>query len=350
MRILLVHPGPDFSVSDVYYGWGEALRELGCEVALYNTNDRLMFYSKALIDTEKTDETGHRIVRQAMGQVDAIRASMQGLSHACYAFWPDVILFVSGFFITGGQFELMGSRKHKLVMLHTESPYQENEQLQRAAHMDLNLLNDPLNIKAYEELGPAMYVPHAYRPALHKPRTGPLDTGLASDLTFIGTAFQSRIRFFSEMDFKGIDFLLGGSNWDEDLDSDSPLRQYLGHTEGCVDNEQAVSLYQNAKAGINLYRRESEDEHSGEGWAIGPREVEMAACGLFYLRDSRPEGDELFPMLPTFDSPQDATEKLRWWLAHDSARERAAHDARLAIADRTFNANAKRLLDKLWDI
>lgn len=123
MRILIVHPGPDFSVGDVYRGWAEALRELGCEVALYNTGDRLLFYSKALIDTEKTDETGHPIVRQAMTQAEAVKAAMQGLSHACYTFWPAVVLFVSGFFVEAGTFALMRQRRHKIVLLHTESPY-----------------------------------------------------------------------------------------------------------------------------------------------------------------------------------------------------------------------------------
>lgn len=344
MRILLVHPGPDFSVADVYHGWADALRELGNDVQLYNTNDRLMFYSKALVDTGKQDETGHRIVRQAMGQPDAIRASMQGLSHACYVFWPDVIIFVSGFFVTGGEFELMRARNHKLVMLHTESPYQDDEQLAKAPFMDLNLLNDPTNIAAYEQRSPSMYMPHAYRPTLHRPRPGEINPELASDLSFIGTAFKSRIDFFGKMDFEGVDFLLGGANWDEDLDAGSPLRRYLGHTEGCVDNDQTTAIYQHSKAGINLYRRESEDQHAGEGWAIGPREVEMAACGLFFLRDSRGEGDEVFPSLPTFDSPGDATEKLRWWLANDRQRAAAARGARTAIADRTFEANARSLL------
>ena len=42
----------------------------------------------------------------------------------------------------------------KVVLLHTESPYQDDEQLERAAHADVNLLNDPVNIDAYRELGP----------------------------------------------------------------------------------------------------------------------------------------------------------------------------------------------------
>ena len=38
MRVLLCHPGPDFSVHDlgVYAGWLEALRDLGVQVASYN--------------------------------------------------------------------------------------------------------------------------------------------------------------------------------------------------------------------------------------------------------------------------------------------------------------------------
>lgn len=300
-----------------------------------------------MIDTGEIDRDGYPIVKQAMPLGDAIKASMQGLTHAAYTFWPDAILFVSGFFLEPGIFEIIRARNHKLVMLHTESPYQDEEQLARGAHMHLNLLNDPVNISAYQELAPALYMPHAYRPELHYPRSGPVNPRLAADLTFIGTAFQSRIAFFEAMDYGGADFLLGGANWDEDLSKGSRLRPYLGHHEGCVDNDQAAELYRNAKCGINVYRRESEDDHAGEGWAMGPREVEMAMCGLPFLRDPRPEGDEIFSMLPTFASPQEASEQLAYWLAHDSEREKAASLAMEAVRDRTFANNAKRLLRAL---
>lgn len=350
MRILIVHPGlgPDFSVADVYRGWADGLRELGCDVAMYNTNDRLYFYSRALIDTEEKDETGHPIVRQAMSQPEAIRATMQGLSHAAYSFWPDAVLFVSAFFVEAGTFALMRARRHKLVLLHTESPYQDNEQLTRAPFADINLLNDPVNLSAYAEFGPAYYVPHAYRPELHHPRDGALNPGLAADLTFIGTAFESRVRFFealvSQESFSGTDFLLGGSYWKEETADSSPLRKYLSQECACVDNTETAELYRHARCGINLYRREAEEDHQGEGWAMGPREVEMAASGLFFLRDPRPETDQVLPMLPSFASPEDAAEQLRWWLAHEDERQGAARAARLAVADRTFTNNARNLL------
>lgn len=245
----------------------------------------------------------------------------------------------------------MRMRRFPIVIVHTESPYQDDEQLMRAPFADINILNDPLNIKRYEELGPpAVYLPHCYRPHVHYPRRGPADPALASDLAFIGTAFASRIKFFESMNLDGIDVLLGGQCWG-DTAPDSKLRGWLGHEiDQCVDNDIAAEHYRNAKCGINFYRRESEEAHLGEGWAMGPREVEMAACGLPFARDPRGESDEIFRMLPSFTGPADAGEKIRWMLSHDREREKMGGAAREAIADRTFDNNARRLLKMLDDL
>jgi spore maturation protein CgeB len=188
-------------------------------------------------------------------------------------------------------------------------------------------------------------MPHAYRPDVHYPRSGPRDPELASDLVFIGSAFASRKAFFEAMDLDGIDVLIGGADWGA-LEPGSPLIGFVGTIQGapdCVDNPQAAGLYRHAKAGINFYRREAEEDAIA-GVAMGPREVEMAACGLFFLRDPRPESDETFPMLPSFTSPGDASEKLRYWLARDREREEAAAKARAAIEGRTFSNSARRFL------
>ena len=182
---------------------------------------------------------------------------------------------------------------------------------------------------------------------MHYPRTGPPDPDLVSDLAFVGTAFKSRIEFFEAMDLDGIDFLLGGADWGS-IDPASPLVPYVGSglTEAdCVDNEQTAGLYRNAKCGINFYRRESEDTWDGQAVACGPREIELAACGLPFLRDPRPESDQLFgEILPSFEGPGDASEKLRWMLSHPDERETMADRARAAVQNRTFAANARRLL------
>ena len=257
------------------------------------------------------------------------------------------MIFVSGFFTNAGLLEVIRKRNHKVVILTTESPYQEEAQLERAQFSHLNLLNDPANIHMYDELGiPAIYMPHCYRPLVHFPRVGPRPIGSA-DLTFIGTAFQSRIEFFERMNLTGIDTLIAGNDWG-DLPETSPLVPFVGTGLGdadCVHNTDTAELYRSSLMGLNFYRREAEEEHVNDiAIAMGPREVEMAACGLPFLRDPREEGDRVLHMLPTFSSPEDASEQLRWWLAHDDARDKIAKTAREAIADRTFVNNARRML------
>jgi spore maturation protein CgeB len=115
----------------------------------------------------------------------------------------------------------------------------------------------------------------------------------------------------------------------------------------CCDNKTAADLYRSSQCGLQLYRREANAPELSAGWAVGPREIEQAACGLFFLRESRPEGDELFPMLPTVSDPAEVGDMARWWVDHDDERRAAAIQARAAIDDRTFTRNARQLLQLL---
>jgi spore maturation protein CgeB len=111
-----------------------------------------------------------------------------------------------------------------------------------------------------------------------------------------------------------------------------------------MDNTVTADLYRSAKVSANIYRKEHSDDATADGWAMGPREVELAACGTFFMRESRPEGDALFPHHPIFGSPAEFGDLLRWWLARPELRESAASAAQAAIADRTFSNSAARLL------
>jgi hypothetical protein len=321
-------------VQDVYTGWVEALRSLGQHVVEYNLGDRLAFYDNALLPTR---EDG--VFRKAVAAEDATRLAVAGLSAQLYNYRPDVLLVVSGFFIPAAMLDHVRSSGTRVVLLHTESPYEEARQIALSGHADISLINDPTNLAQYP--GVAVYVPHAYRPAVHCP--GEAKPELLCDFSFVGTGYPTRVRFFEAMDLDGLDVTLAG-NW-QGLDETSPLRARIdGDTRECMDNIDTVDLYRATTVGINLYRRDGLDPHCAPGVAMGPRETEMAACGLFFLRDPRAEGDELLHMLPTFASPDEASEQLRWWLGHDRQREQAAAAAREAVSGRTFDANATALL------
>ncbi len=333
MRFLVAAPGPSFSVQDVYIGWCEGLRALGHTVVPFNLDARLSFFASAEFDYEGE--------RRKLPDESAMQFAADSLCATLWKVRPDVLLVVSGFYVPPAIYDMArGAYGTRVVIVHTESPYEDDRQLRLASHVDINLLNDPTNIDAFSAVSRAEYMPHAYRPSLHHP--GEPKPDLVCDLGFVGTAYPSRVAFFEAMNLSGLDVVLGG-NW-AGLSVDSKLRPAVGHDlDSCLDNAEAADLYRSARCGINLYRRETTDGGRADGWAIGPREVEMAACGLFYLRESRGEGDDLLPTLPTFATPEDASEQLRWWLAHDRLREDAAEAARLAVADRTFENNARAL-------
>jgi spore maturation protein CgeB len=330
-------------VADVFNGWSEALTGLGEQVEEYPLDAALRFFNNALAETGKVLPCGCREVRKYLDREQAARLALDPILAAANRFWPDVILCTSNFFMQPWLLEILRARRHKIVMLMTESPYQDDFQLKAAAYADLTLLNDPVNIDAYRQAGPAEYMPQAYRETIHYP--APPGAVPEYDFAFVGTGFPSRIAFFDQMDLAGLNVRLGGL-W-MDLPEDSPLRDWTSVTDesgDCVDNHEVAAIYRRSRTGINVYRTESEDGHAGEGWACGPREIEQAACGLWFARDPRPESDELFPMLPAFSSPAEASDLIRWALAHPDQRAEAADKARAAVADRTFTEHARKLL------
>jgi spore maturation protein CgeB len=230
------------------------------------------------------------------------------------------------------------------VLWCTEAPYEDDKQLRVAPHFDTVILNDPLTIDTYRKVNPrTWYLGHSYDPKRHKPGRGRKE--FVSDFGWVGTGFPSRVHFLERVDFDGIDVCLGG-NWQ--FIEDSPVNRWVRNPHGrkWMLNAEGTAVYRSTKMGANFYRTENTSGIQS-GVAMGPREVEMAAVGLPFLRDPRPEGDAIFPMLPTFTDPGDFGEKLRWWLAHDDKRDEVARQARVAIQDHTFKNTCARLLSLL---
>jgi spore maturation protein CgeB len=337
-----VSPGPAFSVTDVERGWTKALAKFG-DVETYNLDKRLDVLSQAQ----------HPDGGPMFTPAEAVRLAIEPLGNMIWRYWPDVIIIVSGFFIPEDLWDALKGRPHKTVLLCTESPYEDDVQFERVmlGDPDIVLLNDPTNLAAFREYHDNVwYAPHAYDPEIHMPGTWTPE--YACDFGFVGTGFPSRVDFFARVDWRGIDANLAG-NWQPV--GGTCLEPFVRHPlEECFENTEAVKLYNSSKISANLYRARAgsaEANHAdlAQGWAMGPREVELAACGTFFLREPRPEGDDLFPFLPTFTDPREFGDLLRYYLAHDDEREEAARKARHAIVDRTFDAHARRLMQLLPD-
>lgn len=340
MRILAVEPGPAFSVADVHRGWVAALTQIGCQVVNFNFGDRLDFFAGAHM--KKGDE-----YVKAFDDAGAVHVAAKGIEDAVFEVWPDLVFITSGFFVPPAIYELLRVRGFKTVLNQLEEPYEATREMARAAMVDACCINDPTHLESFRAVNPnTWYMPAAYDPQIHRP--GPPVDQLRCDFGFVGTGFDSRIRFFEQVDWSGIDVALAGQ-W-ADTDPDSPLRKFMVHdlTE-CFPNERTVDLYRSASMSANLYRKEADSPDMQQGWAMSPREVELAATGCFFMREPRGEGDEVLDVLPTFTEPEGFGEQLRWWLGHNSARRNAARAAQAAVADRSFVNNAKTLLRLLAD-
>ena len=335
MRWLACAPGPAYSVQDCHNGWVEALRNAGEKVLDYPLGDWITFFGAAQIPA------GTGVHRPVFTADQAYEAAADRLAAALWKTRPDVLFLTSGFFLPLPLLDTARRDGVKIVLLCTEQPYELSRELELAEHSDIAMLTDPTTLARFTEVCTAVHQPHCYRPTVHHP--GPADPTLEADLAFVGTGFPSRVEFFEAMALDGLDVMLAG-NW-QDLPEESPLRGFVtGGREECLDNTKTAAVYRSMRVGLNLYRREAEAEDLVQGWAVGPREIEMAACGGYFVRDSRPEGDALFPSLPVFRSAEEAGELVRWALAHPQARADAAAKAQEAVQDRTFDNAAARLL------
>jgi hypothetical protein len=268
--------------------------------------------------------------------------AISGLPQAALYWWPQLIVFISGFTVDPQFLEVCRGRGIKTACVMTESPYEESRQLLIAPHFDAVALNDPTNIDQYSTLTTAVYTPHAYRPDIHF--EGEAHEDYLSDCVFVGTGYPSRVAFLERCNFDGIDLALAG-NWQN---VPTVLADRVVHDlEDCIDNAQTAELYRGAKTSFNIYRTENNGDISdgADGWSVGPREIELAASGTWFARQSRGESDELFPMLPTFNSPEELGELIRWALENPVERQIAAEQAKRVVADRTFPNNAHKLLE-----
>lgn len=355
MRAIVVHPGPAWSTADVYRGWVRGLTANGVDVREFNLDDRLAFYSNSgiVVPADTTCESCGRddeFVKWFDSDVDVVRAVGQGLHAACYQFRPDVVVVISAAFLPTYVYDIIRAAGTRVVIVHTESPYEDERQIDIAAHADVNLINDPTNLERWRQANPSTwYVPHAYDPAVHHPGPSRFDL----DVVWVGTAgntFESRTRFMEAVDWSGANVGLGGL-W-QGLDDDSPLRPLILDGMGeCVDNDVTTELYRGSRMSFNLYRSDGIDGSFDGGWAMGPREVEVVATGCLLARhspaDHGGEGDEILPMLPTFIEPGELTDIVRHYMAHPDRRSDLAAAAYAAIAERTFENHAADLLRRL---
>jgi len=343
MRVLLVYPGPLFSVYDVARGYERGLAEAGADVGVYPYHNWLKFYHVTFglwngqeDVTPIGDDAAHLVASEhvVIKAVDVV---------------PDVVLIVAGLALHRRAFELLAHLSLPVAVLLTESPYEDGTQLEmmRKGHVALAFTNERTSAASLEaEAGVrTLYLPHAYDPARHWPRR--VNGDYYTDVFFHGTMWPERERMRESIIDLPYNIHFAGV---ETRDKPRPLMRVLADT---IDNEDMPLWYSGTRIALNHHRQfctVGEDrEHylsTGEAESLGPRAYEIAACGAFQLcDDSRAElGDVFGDSVATYAGIDDLRDKIEYYLWHDTERREMARAARERVRGCTFADRAREIV------
>jgi spore maturation protein CgeB len=345
VKALLVHPGAEWSIADVHDGMHRALVRAGHEVVSYNLSGRIqsaggwLKYCWKRAGSPKDNKPGVS---------DTLYLAGQGVLERALRHDVDWTIIISAMYLHPESVHLLRKAGRKVAVYLTESPYDAKGEDLIASAVDVVFTNERSAVDHFRAICPrSYYLAHSFDPERHNPETPDFETA-AHDVVFVGTGFEERVAMLSAVDWTGIDLGLYGS-WSL-LGSRHPLRRYLrGHI---LPNTLTAALYHNAKIGLNIHR-------TSIGWgrtvghiegaeSVNPRVVELAACGRFFLSDSRPELHEWFNgTVPTFATASELEAQIRRWLQDDAGRAEIAAKLPAAIAPQTFDNRAQQMVEYL---
>lgn len=346
-KILMVLPGHGMSTSDVAFGYGEALADLGYEVLDYDIHERLVFYEGAIrerISSLKSEQE----TREAEAAV--IHAATAEIPVAVLKELPDMTIYVTGQYVPKFPLELIRKRfRMPQILVLTESPYLADMEMKMAPYYDVVFTNDKACLDRYREANKnTFYLGTAFCPKFY-PFRGKVGEEFQSDLFFVGTPVSGRAKFLNRVceELEGVNFKLFGrfgemhgfngrvfDFWEGPSLKHEKIRKYLAGT----------------RIGFNFFRlNETERDLRIEPYSLNPRVYEVMASGALLLTDFRPELEELFVVgedLVVFNGVEDFLEKIKYYLSHETERQEIAKRGQTKVLkNHSYVNRARRLLE-----
>lgn len=343
-RILLVHPGATWSTNDVWWGLHDGLLNANVEVVDYAMDGRIANASSWLDWCYQNNTRKDRATPP--NYADKLYLASSGIVEKSLMFGCDWILAVACGWLHPLALQMARTAGRRVALILTESPNQDDEQMAWANMVDVIWTNERSSVAKFAFWNEhTHYWQHAIDPARHHP--GPANnTQPAHDVVFVGTGWQERIALLEAIDWTGIDLGIYGT-W-ELMREDSPLSQYV--RGGVTPNDITAQLYRNAKIGLNFHRTSDyyvQDSKPAAGGAesMNPRCYELAATGCFFVTDDRAEVRDVFgAVVPVFNDATDLQDMIRYYLAHDAARQAIAVQLPGLVAKHTFDRRAEEVL------
>ena len=348
MKILLVHPGASWSIADLWRGVHKAFERQHIEIVDYAMDGRIAHSTDFLHHVWRVGQQQGKHL-DPPGMPDYIYHASQGILERALRHHVDWVFVISGMYIHGDILGLLRQAGLRTAVILTETPYANDCERVIASMADVVWTNERASLGEFAGLCHEVhYFQHAYDPEVHRPSLD-IEPGVAShDVVFVGTGFIERVNLLRGVNWDGIDLGLYGA-W-ELPGSRNRLRKYI--CGGVTPNEITAQLYRQAKVGLNLHRTSigfgRDVKHIEYAESMNPRCYELAATGTFFISDARAEVREVFgDAVPTFETPQQLEELIRYWLAHDEERRLVAASLPYLVRSHTFDNRVEDILQVL---
>lgn len=337
MNLLVVHPGASWATHDVHVGLVEGLKANGVNVCEWRLDGRMtMAHNWLHYLWRKQKKASQDTAWTKPNQVDVMHHATTGIVERAIEKRITDILIVTAMFIPLDRIELMRRAGLRVWLLCTESPYIMDQELAMAKACHGVWTNERAAVPAFQAVQPnTAYIKHAWRVGVHDV---PPARAYSSDVFFCGSMFPERVKWFSEIDWSGIDFHLYCRP--VDVPKRSGLHQFL--KGGITPNREMIQLAQKSKIAINLFRAAPVAAES-----LNPRCYELSAAGVCLVSDERAEWHEKFPDAPVVSSPAATSALLRELLSDESRRQAIAAQQRAAVQSDTWLVRSRQVIEQL---
>jgi len=288
-KIMVVHPGHDFSTSDVFDGLCAGLNTIeDIEVVPFQWERPLKIFGTLIssaielgnIAPDKAEQL--RSFTSWIGSADAIGVALDQE--------VDAVIVINGILFPPSRALLLQKLGIPVACFGTEAPYFLKTE-QDIAPCYTHWFTNEMNCVGMFGDTKQYYLRHAYNPATHT--RGPVNLDMTADVVFIGGGYPERKALLGGADWTGIDLQTRGTLWHLNLDVEqgaTDIGRSTRYSEGAIPNEETSAWHRSAKIALNMNRRMTHVETggrivSGTAQSLGPRAFEIPAVGGFMLSD-----------------------------------------------------------------